>query len=108
MAQLLHFSDFQAARKGKPFYFGRQDLLRMLSLYASQVARGVWRDYSLDHMPDRAIFSIYKRTQEAPTFQLIKYKTKMGARYGLVTRHKQIKSSKNLEGILSALRDYLE
>lgn len=43
-----------------------------MRLYGFQVAAGEWRDYALDALPDRALFSIYRRTSEAPLYQVEK------------------------------------
>jgi hypothetical protein len=36
------------------------------------VAAGEWRDYALDALPDRALFSVYRRAHEAPLYQIEK------------------------------------
>jgi hypothetical protein len=36
------------------------------------VAAGEWRDYALDALADRALFSVYRRTSEAPLYQIEK------------------------------------
>ena len=36
------------------------------------VSAGEWRDYAMDGLPDRAIFSIYRRTGEHPLYQVEK------------------------------------
>jgi hypothetical protein len=36
------------------------------------VAAGEWRDYALDALPDRALFSVYRRAREAPLYQIEK------------------------------------
>ena len=36
------------------------------------VAAGEWRDYAFDALPDRALFTIYRRAQEAPLYQIEK------------------------------------
>ena len=53
-------------------FFDRHELQRLLRLYGMQVAAGEWRDYALDALPDRALFSIYRRTSEAPLYQVEK------------------------------------
>ena len=40
----------------------------MLNVYGRRVAKGEWRDYALDMLRDRALFSIYRRTSERPQF----------------------------------------
>jgi hypothetical protein len=36
------------------------------------VAAGEWRDYAIDALPDRALFSMYRRTSERPLYQVEK------------------------------------
>jgi hypothetical protein len=36
------------------------------------VAAGEWRDYAIDHLPDRAVFSVFRRASEVPLFQIAK------------------------------------
>lgn len=44
----------------------------ILSAYGRGVAAGDWRDYAMDGLSDRALFSIYRRTQEMPLYQIEK------------------------------------
>ncbi len=55
-----------------PVTFNRRELDLMLRLYGEMVAAGEWRDYAIDHLKDRAVFSVYRRTSEVPLFQVIK------------------------------------
>ena len=41
--------------------FSRRELDRILSLYGRKVAAGEWRDYSIDFLRDRAVFSVFRR-----------------------------------------------
>jgi hypothetical protein len=36
------------------------------------VAAGEWRDYAIDFMRDRAVFSIYRRASEVPLYRIEK------------------------------------
>ena len=36
------------------------------------VAANEWRDYAIDHLSDRAVFSVFRRTSETPLFQIVK------------------------------------
>ena len=36
------------------------------------VAAGHWRDYAIDHLKDRAVFSIFRKASEAPLFTVEK------------------------------------
>ena len=56
----------------KTIFFERRELDRLLSFYGRMVAAGEWRDYAMDALPDRALFSVYRRTAEAPLYQIQK------------------------------------
>lgn len=53
-------------------FFERLELDRLLRFYGQMVAAGEWRDYALDALPDRALFSVYRRASEAPLYQVEK------------------------------------
>ena len=36
------------------------------------VAEGHWRDYAIDHLRDRAVFSAFRRTSEVPLYRIEK------------------------------------
>ena len=52
--------------------FDRRELNTILNLYGRKVAEGEWRDYAMDFMRDRALFSIYKRSSERPLYVIEK------------------------------------
>ena len=52
--------------------FDRSELREILNLYGRKVAAGEWRDYAMDFNPDKAIFSIYRRTSEYPLYRIEK------------------------------------
>lgn len=47
---------------GRNVFFDRPELDRILRFYGRMVAAGEWRDYAMDALPDRALFSVYRRT----------------------------------------------
>jgi hypothetical protein len=53
-------------------FFERLELDRLLRFYGRMVAAGEWRDYALDALPDRALFSVFRRSAEAPLYQIEK------------------------------------
>ncbi|MFO1016026.1 MAG: DUF2794 domain-containing protein [Hyphomonadaceae bacterium] len=57
---------------GRNVFFDRPELDRILRFYGRMVAAGEWRDYAMDALPDRALFSVYRRTSEAPLYQIEK------------------------------------
>jgi hypothetical protein len=52
--------------------FSRLELDRILRLYGRMVAAGEWRDYAIDFLKDRAVFSIFRRSSEVPIYRIEK------------------------------------
>ena len=52
--------------------FNRLELNRILNLYGRMVADGEWRDYAIDFLKDRAVFSIFRRSSEMPLYRIEK------------------------------------
>ena len=48
--------------------FDRKELQTILNVYGRKVADGEWRDYAIDFLRERALFSIYKRASERPIY----------------------------------------
>lgn len=48
--------------------FDRKELALILSLYGRKVGQGEWRDYAMDFLRERAVFSVYARVSERPLF----------------------------------------
>ena len=52
--------------------FNRLELNRILNLYGRMVAEGEWRDYAIDFLKDRAVFSVFRRVSEVPIYRIEK------------------------------------
>lgn len=52
--------------------FNRFELNRILNLYGRMVADGEWRDYAIDFLRDRAVFSVFRRASEVPIYRIEK------------------------------------
>ncbi|MDY8107615.1 DUF2794 domain-containing protein [Fulvimarina sp. 2208YS6-2-32] len=52
--------------------FDRKELSAILKVYGRMVAAGDWRDYAIDMLKDRAVFSIFRRTSEMPIYRVEK------------------------------------
>ncbi|PSM19252.1 MULTISPECIES: DUF2794 domain-containing protein [Nitratireductor] len=59
-------------KKEGPVTFERRELDQILKLYGRMVAANEWRDYAIDHLADRAVFSVFRRASEVPLFQIVK------------------------------------
>ena len=46
--------------------FNRSELDQILRIYGFKVADGEWKDYSIDMLKDRAVFSVYRRAHDMP------------------------------------------
>ena len=53
--------------------FDRHELKAILNIYGRRVAEGEWRDYAIDMLRDRAVFSIFRRTSEVPLYRIEKH-----------------------------------
>lgn len=69
---LISLNEARRGRTDAPVTFHRRELDEILRLYGRMVAGGEWRDYAIDHLRDRAVFSVYRRTSEAPLYQIAK------------------------------------
>lgn len=63
---------FGRPRQDREVTFDRRELTEILRIYGRMVASGEWRDYAIDHLADRAVFSVFRRTSEAPLFRIEK------------------------------------
>nr|WP_300542579.1 DUF2794 domain-containing protein [Maricaulis sp.] len=61
-----------AKTAGQAVMWDRRELDAILRLYGQFVARGEWRDYAIDGLKDRAVFSIYRRHSEVPMYSVVK------------------------------------
>src|SRR5947208_16098767 len=52
--------------------FNRLELNRILNLYGRMVADGEWRDYAIDFLKERAVFSVFRRSTEVPLYRIEK------------------------------------
>src|ERR1700740_106335 len=62
--------------------FSRRELDRILGLYGRMVAAGEWRDYAIDFLKDRAVFSVFRRASEVPLYR-IENNPKLALRQGV-------------------------
>lgn len=69
---LIPLNEVRRERLDLPVTFNRRELDEILRLYGRMVAAGEWRDYAIDHLKDRAVFSVFRRASEVPMFQIVK------------------------------------
>jgi hypothetical protein len=68
----LHGGGASSIAPGNQVTFNRRELDRILSLYGRMVAAGEWRDYAIDFLKDRAVFSVFRRSSEVPIYRIEK------------------------------------
>lgn len=76
--------DLREYKKNKdplPVTFHRRELDAILRIYGRMVGEGEWRDYAIDHLKEKAIFSVFKRSGEMPLFRIEK-NPKLAAKQG--------------------------
>jgi hypothetical protein len=52
--------------------FDRQELNQILDVYGRKVASGEWRDYAIDSLKEKAVFSVFRRASEVPLYRIEK------------------------------------
>jgi len=60
------------SREATQIAFNRQELGQILSVYGQMVSQGHWKDYALDFLADKAVFSIYRRASEHALYRIEK------------------------------------
>jgi hypothetical protein len=86
--------------------FNRTELQAILNLYGRKVAAGEWRDYAIDFLADRAVFSVYRRTSEVPLYRIEKnpkLAKKQGEYSVVVATGHILKRGHDLERVLNVL-----
>jgi hypothetical protein len=52
--------------------FDRLELAQILRVYGRMVSAGEWRDYAIDFLTERAVFSVFRHASETPLFTIEK------------------------------------
>lgn len=80
-SSIIDLREYRQSRDPLPITFHRRELDAILRIYGRMVGEGEWRDYAIDHLKDRAVFSVFKRSGEMPLFRIEK-NPKLAARQG--------------------------
>jgi hypothetical protein len=86
-----------------PITFHRRELDAILWIYGRMVGEGEWRDYAIDHLKDRAVFSVFKRSGEYPLYRIEKnpkLAAKQGAFSVVATDGRILKRGHDLQQVL--------
>lgn len=90
-------------------YFTRTELNQLLGLYSNSVARGIWRDYAIDHRESQALFSVFRHTHESAAYTIVKSAAANNAppEYTVYTGRQKLRSSRELHEALDYFRSKL-
>ncbi|MBO6784512.1 MAG: DUF2794 domain-containing protein [Alphaproteobacteria bacterium] len=85
--------------------FDRNELRILLNEYSRRVAAGEWRDYAIDLLKDRAVFSVFRHTAEHPLYSIEKFPRRGNRpeRYAVSRGPQKIKQGQNLNDVLGAI-----
>ncbi|ARO32100.1 MULTISPECIES: DUF2794 domain-containing protein [Rhizobium] len=78
---IVDLREYKQSKDPLPVTFHRRELDAILWIYGRMVGEGEWRDYAIDHLKDRAVFSVFKRSGEMPLFRIEK-NPKLAAKQG--------------------------
>ena len=100
-----------AVDHGPKTTFDRKELSMILTVYGRKVAQGHWRDYAIDMLRDKAVFSIFRRSSEVPLYRVEKdpkLARKQGAYSVVAAGGLVMKRGHDLERVLSVLDSRIE
>jgi hypothetical protein len=89
-----------------PITFNRRELHEILEIYGRKVANGEWRDYAIDQMKERAVFSIFRRSAETPLYRIVKQprdSRRQGAYALVAATGRVVRHGHDLGPVLSAI-----
>jgi Protein of unknown function (DUF2794) len=106
-ATVVTFRDHRGGRR--PLYFTRGELNQLLGLYSRNVARGIWRDYAIDHRDGQAQFSIFRHTHESAAYTIVKSLTPAAnvAEFIVLSGRQRLRAARTLTEALDYFRSKL-
>lgn len=115
-ATVLPLRDYRNQRR--TLYFTRPELNQLLGLYSRNVARGIWRDYAIDHRDGQALFSVFRHTHESATYTIVKSAARAISDHGagpgpgqpefiVLSGRQRLRAAKTLEDALAFFRSKL-
>lgn len=65
-------SNSEAMSRRGGIAFDRQELSQILNVYGRKVRSGEWRDYAIDTLREKAVFSVFRGATEIPLYRIEK------------------------------------
>ncbi|NWJ23283.1 DUF2794 domain-containing protein [Rhizobium sp. RM] len=78
---VIDLREYKRDKDPLPVTFHRRELDAILRIYGRMVGEGEWRDYAIDHLKEKAVFSVFKRSGEMPLYRIEK-NPKLAAKQG--------------------------
>ena len=102
MGQLVDLRAYRQRRKAV-IYFSRRELNMLLGLFSRRVLIGEWRDYTIDNREGFAAFCVYRRTQDAPLFKIIRLPAGSNPKgdYVVMQGHSLLRRGRTLHDVIS-------
>ena len=100
---VVDLREYRSSKDPLPVTFHRRELDAILWVYGRMVGEGEWRDYALDHLSDKAVFSVFKRAGEYPLYRIEKnpkLAAKQGAFSVVATDGRILKRGHDLQQVL--------
>ena len=105
-ATVLPIRNYRNRRR--TLYFTRSELNQLLGLYSRHVARGIWRDYAIDHRDGQALFSIFRHTHESALYTIVKSAAGSGeAQFTVLSGRQRVRTAPTLPEALDYFRSKL-
>ncbi|MGG6894047.1 MULTISPECIES: DUF2794 domain-containing protein [Rhizobium] len=108
---VVDLREYKQSKDPLPVTFHRRELDAILWIYGRMVGEGEWRDYAIDHLKDKAVFSVFKRSGEMPLFRIEKnpkLSVKQGAFSVINTNGMTLKRGHDLQQVLKVFDKQLK
>ena len=71
MSNIVPLSN-HTAKKPSQVSFDRRELGLILNVYGQMVSKGDWKDYAIDFLSDKSVFSVFRKASEHPLYRIEK------------------------------------
>ncbi len=72
MTNIIPLKSGMPSQKPSQTAFTRKELSAILNVYGQMVSKGDWKDYAMDFLSDKAVFSVYRKASEHALYRIEK------------------------------------
>lgn len=100
-SMLVRLADYR--RPPERLLFDAWELRKLLQCYSEGVARGLWRDYAIDHRNGRSAFAVFRRSSEVPALVIAKLRPSPKRRgcYVAISGRQRVTQGRTIDDVLS-------